>query len=315
VEVYNKIIADDARKYRKDHPDVMKKLYEKAKKNPRRKYCTYIRSATSRNIEWDLSYDECVEYFTGTCDYCKIKQSEMNGYLLGIDRVDNDKCYQKSNCVACCMVCNMIKNDIELDTLLERSKHILSYLGIISEKYGNIGAFDNFMSSTYNEHFHDAKARKKENLLTKEQFNNIKKMYCYMCGKNNSDDHINGIDRVVNSIGYNINNCLACCGNCNYMKNKYHFHDVIIKLYQTYMNNCEDVNEEILSDEEVKKICDKHINKCFDKIKLIHEASSKETIVIIKNTKVSTKSDLIIPEEKAVKPLKKKKDKTISLKN
>lgn len=42
---------------------------------------------------------------------------------------------------------------------------------------------------------------------------------CSYCGNNDFEKHINGIDRMVNSIGYTKDNCCSCCKNCNYMKN------------------------------------------------------------------------------------------------
>ena len=32
--------------------------------------------------------------------------------------------------------------------------------------------------------------------------------------------HINGIDRKDNTIGYSFDNCVSCCGDCNYSKGK-----------------------------------------------------------------------------------------------
>ena len=50
--------------------------------------------------------------------------------------------------------------------------------------------------------------------LTEEQFNKIFISECHYCGKEGP----NGIDRIVNSIGYKSANCVPCCKHCNYVK-------------------------------------------------------------------------------------------------
>jgi hypothetical protein len=54
--------------------------------------------------------------------------------------------------------------------------------------------------------------------LTNEQFIKFTNDNCYYCDRENSETHKNGIDRKDNQIGYNIDNCVSCCGQCNYMK-------------------------------------------------------------------------------------------------
>ena len=67
--------------------------------------------------------------------------------------------------------------------------------------------------------------------LTVEQFLDIIKRPCHYCGeisvydeedKNDGDDmdtlYKNGIDRMDNSVGYLMENCVSCCKMCNYMK-------------------------------------------------------------------------------------------------
>ena len=80
-----------------------------------------------------------------------------------------------------------------------------------------------------------AKRRKKEFLLSLEQFLNITSSDCHYCGavpksgfssyrkKSGSKKYYgeykhNGIDRLNSSIGYIENNCVPCCSSCNYAK-------------------------------------------------------------------------------------------------
>lgn len=67
--------------------------------------------------------------------------------------------------------------------------------------------------------------------LTDFDFKLLISKNCYYCGiepfqmiknnHNNGDLIYNGIDRLDNSEGYSIHNCVTCCGVCNKMKNKF----------------------------------------------------------------------------------------------
>jgi 5-methylcytosine-specific restriction endonuclease McrA len=84
-----------------------------------------------------------------------------------------------------------------------------------------------------------AKARGWKFLLTREQIVEITKKNCHYCGSppqsimgnfgshylakenNKHTEYVyNGIDRVDNSRGYEIENCVPCCSKCNHAKYK-----------------------------------------------------------------------------------------------
>jgi hypothetical protein len=82
----------------------------------------------------------------------------------------------------------------------------------------------------------DAKLRNLEFDLNKELFKTLTKNNCNYCnripeqsmistgkkvtpqGELNSEYIYNGIDRLNNEQGYSIDNCVSCCGICNWMK-------------------------------------------------------------------------------------------------
>ena len=77
------------------------------------------------------------------------------------------------------------------------------------------------------------RAAKKRNInfeLTKEKFFYLTKQNCFYCGDEPKQTVgkcvgtgvyiYNGIDRKDNNLGYEINNCVACCWQCNLAKNK-----------------------------------------------------------------------------------------------
>lgn len=85
----------------------------------------------------------------------------------------------------------------------------------------------NNLFRTYKE---NARKRNYEFSLSKEEFKELTQQNCHYCSvepkqikANNSKDEwstyiYNGIDRKNNSIGYTLDNCVSCCGNCNQMK-------------------------------------------------------------------------------------------------
>jgi hypothetical protein len=175
---------------------------------------------------------------------------------MGIDRIDNTKGYIIDNCRACCTMCNMIKGDENNDDIMKRIICILTNLKIISKDL-DYDIFKNYKST--NKEGYEQRATKKniEFVLTEKEFNVIKSLDCYLCGKVTNKEHSNGIDRIDSKNEYNINNVLPCCADCNYMKNNFDIYDFINKIYEMYMYTFK-VNKEF-TNEQLKLIIDKHI--------------------------------------------------------
>ncbi len=87
------------------------------------------------------------------------------------------------------------------------------------------------LNKLYATYVSSAKKRKIKFDLTKKEFKDLTKQNCKYCGtepltaKTSSRSYgeyiyngIDGIDRVDNNIGYTLDNCVACCKMCNYMK-------------------------------------------------------------------------------------------------
>ena len=81
-------------------------------------YKTYIKGATTRNIEFRLSEIEFSKIVQQICYLCGL--SDKNG----IDRFDNSKGYLLENCKACCGHCNLMKKDQAYDAILRNAEHI-----------------------------------------------------------------------------------------------------------------------------------------------------------------------------------------------
>ena len=77
------------------------------------------------------------------------------------------------------------------------------------------------------------------------------RMECFYCGKTTTEGSLkeriigdyNGIDRIDSNVGYTIDNCVACCKNCNYIKNTMDIGSFIRKCIEISIFNGKDEYE------------------------------------------------------------------------
>lgn len=191
------------------------------------------RCAIQKGIDFNLSKDECCSLFDKSCYYCK--HQDYDGFLNGIDRKSSYLGYVKDNVVTCCKMCNYIKGTHEHNDFLEIVNHILVYNQKIDGDL-NYDIIPNRFSQTYSRYKNGAKIRSKEFNLSKDEYHVLVNGNCYICGIGTFDDHINGIDRYDNSVGYIKDNCKTCCSTCNYLKRDYTYDDFINKLVKINEN-------------------------------------------------------------------------------
>lgn len=112
-------------------------------------------------------------------------------------------------------------------------------------------------NAVYGEYKRHAKQKSRDFLLTKEQFKDITSKSCSYCGapphttmysrhKRMSEEGklysqyiYTGIDRVDNSQGYTLDNCVPCCVICNRMKLTLSREDFINHITQIVMTQQE----------------------------------------------------------------------------
>lgn len=90
-------------------------------------YAQYKKSATERNLAFELTVDEFAEIVEKECFYCgapprerKIGATCYGTYKCnGIDRTDNKVGYTKANSVPCCSKCNFCKGTLNKNEFLE----------------------------------------------------------------------------------------------------------------------------------------------------------------------------------------------------
>lgn len=196
-----------------------------AKTNIHQSFRSYIKEAGRRNIEFQLTKEVFCDLIKKNCHYCGEINEEKK--FNGVDRSDSTQGYFIENCVSCCSLCNYLKHKMSVETFLKRIQHIVSYHTDKERMFKE--HFPDFISGNYKQYSISAKNRDIDFSLSEKDFQRVTKESCYMCGKENSEHHRNGIDRFDNSVGYIESNCKSCCNTCNMMKNRFSYEDVMNK--------------------------------------------------------------------------------------
>jgi hypothetical protein len=92
-------------------------------------------SATSRNIEFDLSFETVKHLMTRThCYYTGIQFEDEGKLAFSVDRVDSKKGYIEGNVVACTVDINSKKSNISYEEIKMIYERINDFLGNAEEK-------------------------------------------------------------------------------------------------------------------------------------------------------------------------------------
>lgn len=87
-----------------------KKYKYKRETNSKDIYNRYKYSAKNRNLIFDISYNDFMEYWNKSCTYCN---STIK--TIGLDRIDSNEGYLISNITPCCWKCNNMKSNMSLE--------------------------------------------------------------------------------------------------------------------------------------------------------------------------------------------------------
>ena len=185
-------------------------------------YNSYKTHAHERGLCFDLEIDIYMSIIYKKCYYCN---SMNNAGFNGVDRKDNIVGYTLDNSVACCSTCNFMKKTTESTIFIKKAIHIDTYNREKVRLYPEIFSDHKYIHyCTYNR-----RSLERYNIeINKQYYDNIVIQPCYLCGKENTETHKNGIDRFDNDIGYTQDNCRPCCGDCNMMKRNYPY-DLVIE--------------------------------------------------------------------------------------
>lgn len=163
----------------------------------------------------------------------KNRIGERYGRLIVVDKAPSKHGYARWSCIC---DCGKIKN--VSGTCLQQGrikscgclrKEICKQRAAFNSENNKLSRGEAASNLLYAVYRHNAGIRDREFSLTKEQFLEITSSNCYYCGTEpqqvyksstpETGNYIyNGVDRVDNSLGYNSNNCVACCKTCNWMK-------------------------------------------------------------------------------------------------
>lgn len=180
-------------------------------------YNMCIKGAADRNYAFTLPLKRFAEIVVQKCFYCG-----MIDRINGIDRIDNSKHYVDDNVVACCTTCNRMKHTMTVSEFVNKCSAIAYYTRTGESKaFQLVTSFPSFVTVKSFSYKVYIKMVEKRNIvfeLNSDEYDEIKKLPCYLCGMPTSPMHQNGIDRVNNHVGYLKSNCKPCCGRCNASK-------------------------------------------------------------------------------------------------
>jgi hypothetical protein len=221
--------AINAKKWREQNPEKQTQFNNARNNSTQCQYKVYMAVAKRKNLPFDITYEDYETTVKNTCYYC----NEMNEKgFNGLDRTNQTLGYTIDNCVSCCSQCNYMKGSMSKLAYIQRACHISTN--------GNIpfwNAFANNKSVSYSSYMKRAMDKGIAFNITIEEFNDCKSNPCYICGKLNTHEHTNGIDRINNDLGYEIGNISSCCCSCNTMKKAYTIESVLDKLNKVYYNH------------------------------------------------------------------------------
>lgn len=98
-------------------------------------YASYRCSAADRIIEFNLTKEEFQRLTKQSCFYCGTEPVlsyapglPNGGYVYnGIDRKDSALGYEPENCVACCKMCNWMKNAFSIESFISQCQRVVDY--------------------------------------------------------------------------------------------------------------------------------------------------------------------------------------------
>lgn len=226
IDGYLQHNANVMKNWRDRNPEKMEEANKKRRESLEAHFKIYKRSARLKKLEFTFSEDEFKELVSNPCYYCNtLDEKGFNG----IDRMNQSVGYIQSNGVSCCAMCNWLKGSLDSSTFIKRTKHMLSFSrGTNNDLYPE--CFPDSTCVSYLSYKSRADKKELEFSITREDYKKITEQECYLCGKQSNETHTNGIDRLDNTIGYIMDNCRACCRECNHMKNNFALEDLFGKM-------------------------------------------------------------------------------------
>ena len=103
-------------------------------KTPRVKFSAYKAGAKSREVVFELTFDQFVAMWQKPCYYCGCAIK-----TIGVDRLDNAKGYTAENCRPCCTVHNIAKGEMSPEDFVR------SCAGVVKHVAAHVDGFKGFL--------------------------------------------------------------------------------------------------------------------------------------------------------------------------
>ena len=226
IDGYLQHNANVMKNWRDRNPEKMEEATRKRRESLEAHYKIYQRSARLKKLQFLYSEEEFKALVVKPCYYCNI--IDEKGFN-GIDRMNQSVGYIQSNCVSCCAMCNWLKGSLDSATFIKRTQHIHSFQNG-ADKRMHPECFPDAKCVSYASYRSRAEKKDLEFAISNDDYKSIILEDCYLCGKTTTETNINGVDRADNTVGYTLENCKACCKECNHMKNNYGLEDLLGKI-------------------------------------------------------------------------------------
>jgi hypothetical protein len=227
IDGYLQHNANVMKNWRDRNPEKMEEANRKRRESIEAHFKIYARSARLKKLQFTFSEEEFKEMVVKPCYYCNtIDEKGFNG----IDRMNQAEGYIQSNGVSCCAMCNWMKGSLDSATFIKRIRHIHSFAKNTENPQKHPECFPDAKCVSYASYRSRAEKKELEFAITHDDYKSIILQDCYLCGKESTETNINGVDRVDNDIGYNMENCKACCKECNHMKNNFNLDTLLTKI-------------------------------------------------------------------------------------
>jgi len=208
-----KIYAAKRRKQIDNHALLSLKRGEVEDVNLWHKYCNKIRSSAKDKKPYSEEFtdDMIWEMMNRGCVYC-------GDLATTIDRVNSNIDHIPDNCVGSCEPCNYSKGNGDVDSFLRKT--------FFRARGKYFDDEEDIWSDNNNKPRRDkaeAKAKKvgSDFSLTQDVWDSMVVRDCVYCKRNLPDGKWNGVDQIVPSGGYTIENTATCCDDCNVDKFDY----------------------------------------------------------------------------------------------
>lgn len=181
--------------------------------NQGKKICkNYIRGCKAQ-LEMNYKFSKCED-----CLHTDRIKDNINRNNAKEQNINIDKTIKV--CTTCCKqydICKFKSNNIETKTC--ESCREQNKKQVRNKEKRNLLSRKN-INQSFHSYVKEAKRRNLEFHLTKDKFCDIIKEQCHYCNEISIEKNFNGIDRIDSNSGYILENCVACCTLCNYLKHK-----------------------------------------------------------------------------------------------